>query len=261
MLNWNQKIPLFAFKGISNKLVIKVVGMDSNVAHCMNGHKFDFQRLLRIVSDFFSLDFYFVSSSVNRQWEKYADCQINAFSLFHAMCSFFLALFPIWLQLNQDNALTHQLLQWRTFLQSICATGKSLVHSFCALARGPTASVPSSYSAAGCESVLCLAHEIVYFEFESVLGVQRVNKYLMTAPPLLSAQVQADDLLTFRHPRPDELLRTELSVMSAAPAPGGIEREGYLWSHLAQMSIARPPPAVWTLRVRGKSSAECERYG
>lgn len=67
MLNWNQKRPLFAFKGISNKLVIKVVGMDSNVAHCMNGHKFDFQRFLRIVSDFFSLDFYFVSSSVNRQ--------------------------------------------------------------------------------------------------------------------------------------------------------------------------------------------------
>lgn len=243
--------------------------MDSNVAHCMNGYKFDFQRFLRIVSDFFSFDFYFVSSSINRQWEKYADCQINEFplsssafsfvSLFHAMCSFFLALFPIWLQFNQDNALTHQPLQWRTFLQSICATGKSLVHSFCALAHGPTASVPSSYSAAGCESVLCLAHEIVYFE--SVLGVQRVNKYLMTAPPLLSAQVQADDLLTFRHPGPDELLRTELSVTSAAPAPGGIEREGYLWSHLAQMSIARPPPAVWTLRVRGKSSAECERYG
>lgn len=133
------------------------------------------------------------------------------------------------------------------------------MHSFCALTRGPTASVPSSYSAAGCESVLCLAHEIVYFE--SVLGVQRVNKYLMTAPPLLSAQVQVDDLLTFRHPGPDELLRTELSVTSAAPAPGGIEREGYLWSHLAQMSIARPPPAVWTLRVREKSSAECERYG
>lgn len=66
MLNWNQKIRLFAFKGISNKLVIKVVGMDSNVAHCMNGHKFDFQRFLRIVSDFFSLDFYFVSVTVRK---------------------------------------------------------------------------------------------------------------------------------------------------------------------------------------------------
>lgn len=64
--------------------------------------------------------------------------------------------------------------------------------------------------------------------FESVLGVQRVNKYLMTVPPLLSAQAQADDLLTFRHPGPDELLRAELSVTSAGLAPGGIEREGYL---------------------------------
>lgn len=62
--------------------------------------------------------------------------------------------------------------------------------------------------------------------FESVLGVQQVNEYLMTVPPLFSAQ--ADDLLTFRHPVPDELLRAELSVTSATPAPGGIEREGYL---------------------------------
>jgi len=89
--------------------------------------------------------------------------------------------------------------------------------------------------------VLCLAKEIVYFE--SVLGVQQVNKYLMTVPPLLSTQAQADDLLTFRHPVPDELLRTELSVTSVGPAPCGIERKGYLWSHLAQMSIAIPPPA------------------
>lgn len=74
--------------------------------------------------------------------------------------------------------------------------------------------------------MLCLAKEIVYFE--SVLGVQQVNKYLMTVPPLLSAQAQADDLLTFRHPGPDELLRAELSVTSVGPAPGGIEREGYL---------------------------------
>lgn len=83
-----------------------------------------------------------------------------------------------------------------------------------------------SAEAAGCESVLCLAREIVYFE--SVLGVQQVNEYLMTVPPLLSAQAQADDLLTFRHPGPDELLRAELSVTSAGPAPGGIERQGYL---------------------------------
>ncbi len=64
--------------------------------------------------------------------------------------------------------------------------------------------------------------------FESVLGVQQVDEYLMTVPPLLSARAQADDLLTFRHQGPDELLRAELSVTSAGPAPGGIEREGYL---------------------------------
>lgn len=86
--------------------------------------------------------------------------------------------------------------------------------------------------------------------FESVWGVQQVNEYLMTVPPRLSTQ--ADDLLTFRHPGPDELLRTALSVMSATPAPGGIEREGYLCSHLAPMSIARPPPADWTLGTRGQ---------
>lgn len=74
--------------------------------------------------------------------------------------------------------------------------------------------------------MLCLAKEIVYFE--SVWGVQQVNEYLMTVPPLLSAQAQADDLLTFRHPGPDELLRAGLSVTSAGPAPGGIEKEGYL---------------------------------
>lgn len=109
-----------------------------------------------------------------------------------------------------------------------------------------------STGAAGCESVLCLAKEIVYFE--SVLGLQRVNKYLMTVPPLLSAQAQADDLLTFRHPGLDELLRTELSVTSAGPTPGGIEWESYLWSHLAQMSISRTPPADWTLWLRAKRS-------
>lgn len=64
--------------------------------------------------------------------------------------------------------------------------------------------------------------------FESVWRVQQVNEYLMTVPPLLSAQAQADDLLTFRHPGLDELLRAGLSVMSAGPAPGGIEKEGYL---------------------------------
>lgn len=64
---------------------------------------------------------------------------------------------------------------------------------------------------AGCESVPCLPEEIVYFE--SALGVQRANEYLMTVPPLLSAQV--DDLLTFRHSGPDKLLRAELSVTGA----------------------------------------------
>lgn len=97
----------------------------------------------------------------------------------------------------------------------------------------------------GCESGLCPAKEIVYFE--SVLGIQPVNKYLMTVPPLLSTQTQADDLLTFRHPAADELLRTKLSVTSVGPAPRGIEREGYLWSHLSLVSITRPPPAEWTL--------------
>lgn len=62
--------------------------------------------------------------------------------------------------------------------------------------------------------------------FESVLGVQRANEYLMTVPPLLSAQ--ADDLLTFRHSGPDKLLRAELSVTGATLAPGGIDRQGYL---------------------------------
>lgn len=64
--------------------------------------------------------------------------------------------------------------------------------------------------------------------FESVLGLQQVNKYLMTVPPHLSSRAQADDLVTFRHPVPDELLRAELSVTSAGPVPGGIETEGYL---------------------------------
>lgn len=62
--------------------------------------------------------------------------------------------------------------------------------------------------------------------FESVLGVQRANEYLMTVPPLLSAQ--ADDLLTFRHSGPDKLLRAELSVTGATLAPGGIDGQGYL---------------------------------
>lgn len=94
--------------------------------------------------------------------------------------------------------------------------------------------------------------------FESVLGVQRANEYLMTAPPLLSAH--ADDLLTFRHSGPDKLLRAELSVTSATPAPGGIDRQAYLRSHLAQMSIGGPPPADRTLRPRaqGVSFASAE---
>lgn len=62
--------------------------------------------------------------------------------------------------------------------------------------------------------------------FESALGVQRANEYLMTVPPLLSAQ--ADDLLTFRHSGPDKLLRAELSVKGAMLAPGGIDKQGYL---------------------------------
>lgn len=105
---------------------------------------------------------------------------------------------------------------------------------------------------------LCLAKTDVHFEI--VLRVQQVNKYLMTV----------DDLLTFTHTHthtgPDELLRAELSVTSAGPAPGGIEREGYLWSHLAQVSIARPPPADWTLWPRGKASvgsaglSQCEGW-
>lgn len=62
--------------------------------------------------------------------------------------------------------------------------------------------------------------------FESALGVQPANEYLMTVPPLLSAQ--ADDLLTFRHSGPDELLRAGLSVTGAMLAPGGIGKQGYL---------------------------------
>lgn len=91
--------------------------------------------------------------------------------------------------------------------------------------RGPHRQ-PNSISTpgAGCESVPCLPEEIVYFE--SVLGVQRANEYLMTVPPLLSAQ--ADDLLTFRHSGPDKLLRAKLSVTGATLAPGGIDRQGYL---------------------------------
>lgn len=61
------------------------------------------------------------------------------------------------------------------------------------------------------------------------------DEYLMTVPPLLGAQT--DDLLTFRHPDLDELLRAGLSVSGAAPAPGGISSRVYLPSHLAQTSI------------------------
>lgn len=49
----------------------------------------------------------------------------------------------------------------------------------------------------------------------------------MTVPPLLSARAQADDLLTFRHPGPNELLRAEVSVTSAAPTPRGIDGVGW----------------------------------
>lgn len=91
---------------------------------------------------------------------------------------------------------------------------------------------------------LCILR--VYWEYSRSINIWW-QCHLSSAP-----QAQADDLLTFRHPGPDELLRAELSVTSAGPAPGGIERQGYLWSHLAQMSIARPPPADWTLRPRGK---------
>lgn len=91
--------------------------------------------------------------------------------------------------------------------------------------------------------------------FESVLGVQQVNKYLMTVPPLLSSRAQADDLLTFRHPVPDELLRTEPSVTGVGPAPRGIEKDGYLCSNLAQMTIDTTPPADWTLCSRGNGES------
>ena len=62
-----------------------------------------------------------------------------------------------------------------------------------------------------------------------------MDEYLMRMPPLLGAHT--DDLLTFRHPGLDELLRAALSVSGAAPAPGGITSRVYLPSHLTPMSI------------------------
>lgn len=88
------------------------------------------------------------------------------------------------------------------------------------------------------ESV-CVSQEIGYFE--SVLGVRRADEYLMMVPPLLGAQT--DDLLTFRHPDPDELLTTGLSVTSAMPAPGGTMSRVDLQSRPPQVSLTGPPPA------------------
>lgn len=118
-------------------------------------------------------------------------------------------------------------------------------------------SVPAQ--AAGYESVLCLEREIEYFE--SVLGVQQVNKYLMTVSPLLSSRAQADDLLTFRHPVPDELLRAKPSVKGVEPS--GIEKEGYLCSNLTQMTVNTTPPADWTFCSRGNGNylrSQAARY-
>lgn len=88
------------------------------------------------------------------------------------------------------------------------------------------------------ESV-CVSQEIGYFE--SALGVRRADEYLMMVPPLLGAQT--DDLLTFRHPDPDELLTTGLSVTSAMPAPGGTMSRVDLQSRPPQVSLTGPPPA------------------
>lgn len=70
------------------------------------------------------------------------------------------------------------------------------------------------------------------------------NEYLMTVPPLLSAQ--ADDLLTFRHSGPDKLLRAELSVTGAMQAPCGIDEQGYLRSRSRSNVNQRATTTCWS---------------